>query len=587
MPTCCVWGLHHMKVSVLRGICRSWIIFRQRLLPLLLALTTLGSILLMQVDQRSATATQIPNVPSPAGVTVTPANPSDAVSDRSSSLSASSVDEHPKGLITDPNSSLENSSAPQSPSETLDVLPSQNLDPNFRVDFSNKAQRQQTLIQADRLYQAGQLDQAELLYRLVKPEFSNLADLERPEPFSDPEQLSPAGQVFWREAKAGQAAELETRIMVPLKLLVKQHPEFIPGQVALAEALKQYETPEAALEVLEKATSLYPNEIDLVRAKVTLLAEQEQWLEASLTARQFALLNPDDPDSVEMQALAQKNLERFQGALRERVRGNAIASVLTGAATFAVTGSPLGPINALQAMIFLLQGESGIGASITQQALNRLEMVDDPMVTSYVNEIGQKLARLMGRDEFQYEFHVVAEPQLNAFALPGGKVFINSGAIAKASSEAELAGLLGHELAHAVLSHGFQQMTEAAFLGNLTQMLPLGGTLTNLVLLSYSRDMERQADLLGTRVLVTAGYAADGLHNLMVTMAQQNRRVPIRWLSTHPMTDDRVTYLEELIQRNGYNRYAFEGVERHSQVQARLETLAPGEFVVDQEAEPS
>jgi len=173
-----------------------------------------------------------------------------------------------------------------------------------------------------------------------------------------------------------------------------------------------------------------------------------------------------------------------------------------------------------------------------------------------------------------YEFHVIVDEDLNAFALPGGKVFVNAGAILKTNSEAELAGLLAHELSHAVLSHGFQLVTRGNLTASLTRYLPFGGTLADVLVMGYSRDMERQADILGTRILAASGYAADGMRNLMATMEKENRPRPIaNWLSTHPQTSDRVKYLETQIIRNGYNRYAFEGVERHHQIQEKVRRL--------------
>ncbi|NJL38914.1 MAG: M48 family metalloprotease [Leptolyngbyaceae cyanobacterium RM2_2_4] len=434
--------------------------------------------------------------------------------------------------------------------------------------------RQQLLIEADRLYLQGQYEQAEFLYRKAKEPFVAEAVQERPAAMSDPMQLPPAGQVYWREANAGREAELYTRLMVPLELLVEEYPEFIPGHLLYAEVLAEQDKPEDSLAVLERATTLYPNEPELIQARVEALAENERWLEASIAARQFALLNPDRPDVAEFEALADQHLEEFQDRTRSRLRGNAIANFVTGAASFVLTGNLFGPLSAVETTVLMLRGESAVGESIANQAIRQLELVEDEAVVAYVNELGQRLAEVSGRDDFEYEFYVIEDETLNAFALPGGKIFINAGAILEANSEAELAGLLAHELSHAVLSHGFQLVTSGNLTANLLQFIPYGGYAANLAVLSYSRDMERQADALGTRILATSGYAADGLRNLMITLEESEAEsLPFAWLSTHPDTDERIDNIETQIELNGYNRYTYEGVERHQAMQRRVEQL--------------
>lgn len=463
------------------------------------------------------------------------------------------------------------------PSPTPDSNP-QDVKPNAspsEPSVSIQDLRLQKLIEADRLFLSGDRAAAAEIYRSVKPEIAPTTVSTIPTPFTDPEQLSPAGRVFWREVRDGLERGLESKATVGSRLLVEREPSFIPGYVQRAEVLRKYDTKEAALEVLERGVSQYPNEPELTKAKIALLVDMEKWLDASIAARQFATLNPDHPDAPSLAKQAEQYFGRFQGGLQEQITGNTIAGILTGALSYAVTGSIFGPLNALQTLTFVLQGETGMGTSIAEELRRQLPMVDDPDIISYVDTIGQRLARLSGRNEFDYQFYVINDPDLNAFALPGGKIFVNSGVILKTESEAELAGLLGHEISHAVLSHSFQIITQATLLGNLAQLLPLGNTLASLVLLDYSREMERQADILGTRVLVSGDYAADGLRNLMVTVARENPSAPISWLSTHPVTTDRVAYLEELIQRNGYNRFAFEGVERHRQIQARVKALSP------------
>jgi len=435
--------------------------------------------------------------------------------------------------------------------------------------------RQQKLIEADKLYLAGKIAEAEKAYREVKSPFAktDTASQERKPAIFDPTQLSPGGKVYWREAEAGIAAKLQTRTEVPLKLLVEQNPEFIPGHIRYAEILKQYDRPKEALDILERASSLYPDQPELIKARVAALAGEKKWMEASLAARQFAMLYPNSPQAEEFTQLAEQNLKRYKSHIREEIRGNAIANVITGALGYAVTGSLLGPFSALDSTILLLQGEGAVGESVAKQAKKQLPLVKDEQVLAYVNEIGQKLVKVSGRNEFKYEFFVIPEEQLNAFALPGGKIFINAGAIAKSNSEAELAGLIGHELAHVVLSHGFQLVTQGNLISNVTQYLPLGGTIGQLFAFSYSREMERQADTLGTRLIVASGYAADGLRNLMVTLDKQNKNAPPTWLSSHPGGNERVSYLENLITRGNYNRYTYEGVERHTAIQAKVKQL--------------
>ncbi|MBD2430145.1 MULTISPECIES: M48 family metallopeptidase [Fischerella] len=434
--------------------------------------------------------------------------------------------------------------------------------------------RRQKLLEADKLYLAGEYAAAQKIYREVKKPFAETSHTPQIKPaIADVNQLSPAGKVYWREVQAGIVSKLQTRIFVPLELLVQQYPEFIPGQIKYAELLQEYGDKKKALEILERAATLYPNQADLIKAKVTTLASNKKWMEASIAARQFAILNPNHPQVAEFNKLAEENLKRYKSHIRAEVRGNTIANIITGALGYALTGSLVGPFSALDSTILLLQGEKAVGDSVAKQAKKQLPLVKDPQLVAYVNSIGQKLAKVGGRDEFRYEFFVIPEESLNAFALPGGKIFVHAGAIAKTNSEAELAGLLGHELSHVLLSHGFQLVTQGNLIGNLTQYLPFGGTIGQLFSLTYSRDMERQADTLGTRLIVSSGYAADGVYNLMNTLREQQKNSPPSWLSSHPGSKERVEYLQELITTNNYNRYAYEGVAQHLEMQAKAKQI--------------
>ncbi|MGB3495479.1 MAG: M48 family metalloprotease [Elainellaceae cyanobacterium] len=439
-------------------------------------------------------------------------------------------------------------------------------------------QWQQLLMEGDRLFLNGQYLEAEQRYQAAKdPDDTDPDPVEQPEAFTDPELLSPAGRVYWREYQAGQESGMETRIFIPLQLLTEEHPEFVPAQVEYAVLLSDSDDEDAkqqALEQLEQATALFPENAELARTRVNFLAENEEWLQAAIAARQFAVLNPDAPENPEFEADSEEYQQRFRSRLRGQLRRNAIGNVVTGALGFVLTGNLFGPLSALDTTVLMLRGESAVGENIANRAVEELDLITDEEVVAYVNEIGQTLASLAGRDEFEYEFYVVEEEELNAFALPGGKVFINAGAILRAETEAELAGLIAHELSHAVLSHGFQIVTGGNLTANVLQHVPYGGYVTNLAVLRYSRGMERQADTLGTQLLANSDYAADGLHRMMETLydvSEYRRRFD--WLSSHPDIPERIRRLDQLIEQNGYNRYAYEGIERHLQIREQVEQL--------------
>jgi len=449
---------------------------------------------------------------------------------------------------------------------------------NSDSEPSKLTKQQQILITADEHYLAGDRETAEVLYRQVKDAVwqADPADL-RPLPIYDPANLPPAGAVYWREAKAGYEQGLTHRTLIPLELLVEEYPEFIPAQVFYAEYLVANDRADEADAVLDQALMVYPSQPDLLKARTAAQMAMEHWVEAAITAKQFVLLNPDHPDQAEMDELSQENLNRFRAEMNEELTGNLIGNIVTGAAGLILTGGLIGPYTAINSAMILLQGESAIGANAAAQIQNQLPMMTDREIDAYLNAMGQKLASLAGRDEFEYDFYVVDDPELNAFALPGGKIFINSGAILKTHSEAELAGLLAHELSHAVLSHGFQMVTNGNLINSIAGVIPIpevGGIAAGLAFSSYSRQMERQADILGTQLLSAAGYAADGLHNLMITLqAETGDRGGLQWFASHPAPAERVDYLKQIVEVGGFNRYAYEGVASHLAVQQRVEKL--------------
>ncbi|GAB4457637.1 MAG: hypothetical protein OHK0037_00420 [Elainellaceae cyanobacterium] len=506
----------------------------------------------------------LPNSPEPLTVAAEP----EATSDR-----AEAADEPvAEGIALDaPATEPTEATAPSPDISTTEPTSSPAIAPSPATADPDEVMR--LLSEGDALWQMGLRQQAEARYRLAKAPFDETTVAAVPPSVVEPAALPLEGQVYWRESEAGRSQNSRPRMESALRLLTEQYPEFVPGHLRYAEVLVEGDRRDGALVVLERAVGLYPDSADLARARVAALAENRQLVEAAIAARQFALMHPEDPAAAEFEALAAQHTETFRNRLERDLRAGAIANLLTGALGFALTGNLFGPISSIQTGIALLRGEENVGEAIARRAARQVPLIQDEAVNAYVNEIGQRLAAMTGRSEFEYEFFIIRDRTLNAFALPGGKIFINAGAILKAQSEAELAGLIAHELAHTSLSHGFQLAVDANTLGNAFQLIPYGGYAANLLYFNYSRDMERQADAFGTRLLASADYAADGLHGLMVTLEQQERRVaPFEWLSTHPDTAERQRNIERQIQQNGYNRYAYEGVDRHAAMSLRVQT---------------
>ncbi|MEB3293473.1 MAG: M48 family metalloprotease [Synechococcales bacterium] len=451
--------------------------------------------------------------------------------------------------------------------------------PDPMVRTPEEEVRYQKFLQADRLYQAGNRTAAAAIYKELKTPFTEVTEAQpQPAAITDPAELPPAGKVYLREAQAGLDNNLESRATVALDLLTKNYPQYIPGQLLRIQHLEKLGKSEEALQALETLSGMYPNDTELLKAKITALAKVERWVDASIAARQFALFNPDHPQASEFTKIADENLTLYRRSLRRKLTGNVIGNVITGAIGYAVTGGIFGPLTAIQSATILLRGESAIGDRVTQQVKKQVEMVKDEDVNQYITDLGNKIAKVAGREDFKYEFNVILDDNLNAFALPGGKVFLNAGAIAKANSEAELIGLLGHEISHAVLGHGFQLLARGNLTASIAGYIPyVGGIATDVIVFNYSRDMERQADDLGTRLAVSTGYAADGLRNLMLTMRKEDeakkRNPPPDWLSTHPGSKERLRNLETTIVRSRYDRYAFEGVERHDTMKQKVAQL--------------
>jgi predicted Zn-dependent protease len=198
--------------------------------------------------------------------------------------------------------------------------------------------------------------------------------------------------------------------------------------------------------------------------------------------------------------------------------------------------------------------EVRLGQQINQQLIQqgKIRLSNKADLHRYLNQIGQRLVRRSQRPNIPYTFQVVNDRNINAFATMGGFIYINTGLIAKADNEAELASVVAHEIGHVVARHAVKQMQNAAISQGLlsatgleeSTAVQLGVQLA--FLLPNSREDELEADRLGLLNLQRAGYAPLGMVTFLKKLLKHSNGVP-SFLSTHPATSERLAILEETI----------------------------------------
>ena len=198
--------------------------------------------------------------------------------------------------------------------------------------------------------------------------------------------------------------------------------------------------------------------------------------------------------------------------------------------------------------------------------------IDQAVINNYVESVGQRVVQQSDAKDtpYKYDFHVLADPEtINAFALPGGQVSITLGLLGRLHNEAELAGVLGHEVGHVVARHGAEQLAKS----QLSQTLVGAATIAaydpdnpnrsasnaavaaaigQLVSMRFGRQDELEADALGVRLMKEAGYDTRGMHDLLVTLEKLNQggNAP-EFFSTHPNPENRLARVDDLIKTNG------------------------------------
>ena len=233
--------------------------------------------------------------------------------------------------------------------------------------------------------------------------------------------------------------------------------------------------------------------------------------------------------------------------------------------------------------LFSKQQDVQLGQESAAQVRKQMTMVKDPFLNQYVNLVGKRLAssREAQESEFPFTFEVVADPSINAFALPGGPMFINTGLLKAVDSEAQLAGVMGHEMSHVILRHGTNQASKSGLLrlpailgsqiagGSVAgQLAQLGiGLGTNSVLLKFSRTAETQADLTGSHLMAEAGYNPIEMARFFEKLSAQGGQRAPQFMSDHPNPDNRERAIADeashLPRRTyGYQTGQFEQMKR-------------------------
>ncbi len=234
---------------------------------------------------------------------------------------------------------------------------------------------------------------------------------------------------------------------------------------------------------------------------------------------------------------------------------------------------------------FSVQDDVKLGRQAAQEAEQQFPLLRDEEVGSYVEDVGRRLVSAIPSQfqhpEFQYYFKVVNARDINAFALPGGPMYVNRGMIEAAHTEGEMAGVMAHELSHVALRHGTAQATKGQKYGLLAGIAGIAGTILGgpgvgqlaqapfaVYLLKFSREYETEADILGAQIMARAGYDPRDLANMFRTLEQQGAGGG-GFLSDHPSPSDRYARINQEAQQLRVNAGTRDSRE-FARVQERL-----------------
>ncbi len=213
-----------------------------------------------------------------------------------------------------------------------------------------------------------------------------------------------------------------------------------------------------------------------------------------------------------------------------------------------------------------VEEEWKLGQQLEADIARQMPVVKDSAANAYINKLGQQLVAASGAElaQLPWTFHVVDSAEVNAFNIPGGHVYVTTGLIGAADNAAELAGVMGHEIAHGMERHATENMTKAYGL-NIVAALLLGQNpaayqqiLAQIVgggaMARFGREAERESDILGTRYMVRAGYNPEGMVTMFEELLRRQERQPgtvEKFFSTHPLTQDRIAAVKSEIAKLG------------------------------------
>jgi predicted Zn-dependent protease len=281
---------------------------------------------------------------------------------------------------------------------------------------------------------------------------------------------------------------------------------------------------------------------------------------------------------------------RVRGFLKWALVALLVVQTACGGGLLAGVGPVRGLFSGASSRFNLFSPEQDVelGRASAEEIARQSSVLDDERVTRYVQRLGDKIAARAPGYHFRYKFVVVDSPETNAFALPGGYVFVNSGAIEAARNEGELAGVLAHEISHVVLRHGTNQASKAYVAKNATRLIDavLGGAKDDVrrfahslglsgpgtLFVKFNRDAELQADVEGARLMAAAGYDPRDMSSFFESLGERegDAAKTSETADDHPQPAQRAAAIDELLPALEVSASPTHDTEDFRQMKSRL-----------------